>query len=459
MWGRLPACGGLSGRPSPFGIPIAYTPNRPMPKRALAFLLLFPFAPASAYSVITHQAIVDAAWKDITPILLQRYPAATPDDLNNAHAYAYGGCIIQDMGYYPFGSKYFSDLVHYVRSGDFVLALLHDAQNLNELAFAIGALAHYAADNNGHPIAVNRAVSIEYPKLRAEYGNEVTYGDDPPAHLKVEFGFDVAQVALGNYAAQDYHNFIGFQVSKELLERAFLETYGLELKKQFVSLDLALGTYRRTVSTLIPEATKIAWSLKNKQIVQAHPGITKQKFLYNIKRSAYEKDWGNQYTRPGPFARFMAFLLRIVPKVGPFKSVNFKAPTPQTEALFMQSFNRSLDFYRNLLKQELTAGSLILPNTDFDTGRPTLAGEYSLADAAYSKLLRDLAKQDFKSVTPELRANLLSFYQNPKPPAKDRKDWPNTLAALEQLRALKPASVGQASTPAEGLRTRPLPSQ
>jgi hypothetical protein len=406
---------------------------------AVALLLL---RSASAYSVITHQAIVDAAWKDITPILLAHYPAATPDDLNNAHAYAYGGCIIQDMGYYPLGSKYFSDLAHYVRSGDFIETLIHDAQNLNDLAFALGALAHYAADNNGHPMAVNRAVPIEYPKLRAKYGNEVTYADNPPAHLKIEFGFDVAQVALGNYAAQDYHNFIGFQVSKDLLEHAFHDTYGLELKDQFISLDLALGTYRRTVSTIIPEATKVAWSLKQKEIVKARPGITRRKFLYNIKSSSYEKEWGSQYRRPGPFARFMAFLLRIVPKVGPFKSVNFKAPTPQTETLFMQSFNHTLDFYRTLLKQVQAGGPLALPNTDFDTGRPTLAGEYSLADAAYAKLLRDLAKQDFKSVTPELRANLLSFYQNPKPPAKDRKDWPNTLAALDRLRALKTAAPG-----------------
>jgi Zinc dependent phospholipase C len=214
-----------------------------------ALLILCAAGPASGYAVITHEAIIDTAWKNITPLLLQRFPDATPDDLAKAHAFAYGGCIIQDMGYYPLGSKNFSNLAHYVRSGDFVEALLGDAQDLDEYAFALGALSHYAADNNGHPIAVNRAVAIEYPKLHSQYGNEVTYADNPAAHLKTEFGFDVSQVAQGNYAAQDYHNFIGFQVSKDLLERAFHDTYGLELKKQFVSIDLALGTYRRTVAT------------------------------------------------------------------------------------------------------------------------------------------------------------------------------------------------------------------
>jgi hypothetical protein len=417
--------------------------------------------PVSGYAVITHEAIIDSAWKSITPILLQRFPAATPDDLKKAHAYAYGGCIIQDMGYYPLGSKYFSDLAHYVRSGDFVEALLSDAQDLDELAFALGALAHYAADNNGHPIAVNRAVPLEYPKLRARFGNDVTYADNPAAHLKIEFGFDVAQVAQGNYAPQDYHDFIGFQVSKDLLERAFRDTYGLELKDQFVSLDLALGTYRRTAGALIPEATKIAWSLKKKEIVQAHPGMTKRKFLYNMNNSSYEKEWGAQYSHPGVFARFMAFVFRIVPKIGPFKSVNFKAPTSQTETLFMQSFNKTLDLYRTLLTETQTKGRLALANTDFDTGRPPRDGEYSLADETYAKLLRDLAKQSFKGITPELRANLLAFYENPKPPLpnakqarkpdeKDQKDWPKTLAALEQLRALQvpSPSVRSAGAPA-----------
>src|SRR5712691_3553246 len=169
--------------------------TRDILQRATALLLFVFFFSGlgSGYSVLTHEEIVDLLWKDqIQPLLLKRFPGATDADLRKAHAYAYGGCMLQDMGYYPFGNKYFSDVVHYVRSGDFVEALLNDAQDVDELAFALGALAHYAADNTGHPIAVNRAVAIEYPKLRAEYGNEVTYAENTSAHLKIEFGFDVA---------------------------------------------------------------------------------------------------------------------------------------------------------------------------------------------------------------------------------------------------------------------------
>ena len=189
---------------------------------ALGLLLLFPVPAAYSYSVLTHEAIIDSTWDSaIRPLLLKRFPAATADELTQAHAYAYGGCIIQDLGYYPFGSKFFSDLTHYVRSGDFILNLIRDSQDLNEYAFALGALSHYAADNNGHPMAVNRAVPLFYPKLGLKFGKLVTYADDPFSHAKTEFAFDVFQAAKGRYASAAYKSFIGFEVAKPLLERAF----------------------------------------------------------------------------------------------------------------------------------------------------------------------------------------------------------------------------------------------
>ena len=200
----------------------------------------------SGYSVLTHEQVVDLMWKDhIQPLLLKRFPDATEQDLQKAHAYAYGGCVLQDMGYYPFGNKFFSDLVHYVRSGDFVEALLRDSSDLNEYAFALGALSHYASDNSGHP-TINRVVALEFPKLKKKYGDTVTYADDPKAHIRTEFGFDMVQVAKNRYTSDRYHDMIGFEVSKPLLERAFLETYGLKLDDVFGSVDLAIGSYRRS---------------------------------------------------------------------------------------------------------------------------------------------------------------------------------------------------------------------
>src|ERR1700685_1334516 len=137
----------------------------------LALLLGLP-SPCSAYSVLAHEALIDVAWDaNIRPLLVKRFPSATHDQLREEHGYDYGGAIIQDMGYYPHGSMFFSDLTHYVRSGDFVLALLRDAKELNEYAFALGALSHYAADNDGHSMGTNRAVPILYPKLEKKYGD------------------------------------------------------------------------------------------------------------------------------------------------------------------------------------------------------------------------------------------------------------------------------------------------
>src|SRR5215467_5055237 len=233
----------------------------------LGLLLGMLCAPDSrGYSVLTHEAIIDAAWKDdIEPLLLSRFPCATPKELVEAHAYAYGGAIIQDLGYYPFGSRFFSDLTHYVRTGDFVLALIEESHDLNEYAFALGALAHYAADNSGHRLATNLSVAILYPGLAQKYGPIVTYEDKPSAHMKVEYGFDVDQVSKGHYAPKAYRDFIGFEVSKPVLERAFSKTYSLDLSSAFFSVDVAIGRYRHAVSTVIPRMTKVAWHLKRNE--------------------------------------------------------------------------------------------------------------------------------------------------------------------------------------------------
>ncbi len=411
-----------------------------------AVLIVTPAA--EAYSVLTHEAIIDSAWDpSIKPLLLKRFPQASPDDLVHAHAYAYAGAIIQDMGYYPFGSHFFSDLTHYVRSGDFVMNMIADSQDLNEYAFALGSLAHYAADTTGHPIAVNPAVAIEFPKLRAKYGRLVTYADDPAAHLKVEFGFDVWQVARGHYASQSYHDFIGFEVSKPLLERAFRDTYSLELSDQFTSLDLAVGTFRYSVSRTIPEMTKVAWDLKKDDLMKSQPGLTRRKFSYNLSRASYEKEWHNQYQKPGIFAQILAFFFRLIPKVGPFKAAAFKPPTSQTITLFEDSFNRTLDEYRGLLTQ-VGAGRLTLANRDFDTGAPTRPGEYKLADNAFSKLAIELAGKDPQKVDAKVAKEVLEFYKDRNLPYATKanpKDWENTTKALAHL---QPEPVGLQPSPA-----------
>ena len=379
----------------------------------MLFLLCFAARVSTAYSVLTHEEIVDLLWKDqIQPLLKKQFPSATEEDLRKAHAYAYGGSLVQDMGYYPFGNKHFSDLVHYVRSGDFVMNLIAEASDLNEYAFALGALSHYAADNIGHP-TINRVVTIEFPKLKRKFGESATYADDPKAHIRTEFGFDMVQVAKNRYTSDRYHDFIGFEVSKDLLDRAFLKTYGLQLGDVFGDTDLAIGTFRRAISAVIPEMTRVALLTRKKEIVNDTPNFHKQRFLYYISRKDYEKEWGKGYRKPGFGTRVLAFFLRWVPKVGPFRALAFKIPTTQTEDMYIKSVDLTIQDYSKLLHDTKLA-DLRLPNKDFDTGKKTEAGEYSLTDKAYEKLLDQLADKHFEHLTPELQSNILEFYSRLK---------------------------------------------
>ena len=401
-------------------------------------MLLFSAQSASSYSVLTHEAIIDSTWDSaIKPLLLKRFPASTPDDLARAHGYAYGGSIIQDLGYYPFGSKFYSDLTHYVRSGDFILNLIRESQDLDEYAFALGALSHYAADNNGHRMATNVAVPLLYPALGMKFGKSVTYADDPFSHTKTEFGFDVFQAAKSRYASAAYKDFIGFQVAKAVLQRAFLDTYGMPIEQVFMNLDLAIGSYRRAVGTILPALTRVAWQLKSQEIRKDAPSMTRKKFLYNLSRSSYEKNWGATYQKPGVRSRMLTSFFHIVPRTGPFKAMAFKRLTPETETLYMAGFNASIERYREMLAAAGT-GSLQLPNDNFDVGEATRAGKYTLMDAAYAKLLHKLDGH-YTEIQPDLRSDILAFYGDLSLPIETKRhesDWARLQLELDHLGAI-----------------------
>jgi Zinc dependent phospholipase C len=414
-------------------------------KFLLAVLLITTAPLLHAYSVLTHEEVVDMAWKDqLQPLLLKRFPHMSDDDMRKAHAYAYGGAVIQDLGYYPFGSKEFSDLAHYVRSGDFVVELIRESQDPNEYAFALGALAHYAADTEGHP-AVNASVAIEFPKLRRKYGKSVTYAENPAAHLRVEFGFDVIQVAKERYAPDQYRDFVGFEVAQSLLERVVPKVYGIEFKDVIAHEELAIGTYRWSVSSVIPKMTQVAKLVKQDPNAPEKWDTSKKLFLYHVRRADYEKEWGRTYQRPATGTRFLAWILRVVPKVGPFRALAFRSPTPQTMDLYFKSINRTIVRYRAELKQ-VNEGRLALANLNFDTGKPTEPAQYTLADDTYAKILDQLAKEKFQTVTPAMRAEIMEYYSNLNLPIKTRqnkKDWHKVLTELDQLKAWRPEQMTQ----------------
>ncbi len=396
-------------------------------------LILFLAQVSLGYSPLTHEAIIDSVWDcSIKPALLQRFPTASESDLRGARAYAYGGCLIQDMGYCPFSNKFFSDLVHYVRSGDFIEALIQESHDIREYSFALGALSHYAADNDGHSIAVNHAVPIVYPRLRAKYGSEITYGDDPTSHARIEFAFDVLQVARGSYAPQMYHNSIGFKVAKLPLERAFRDTYGIEMKDIFVNVDLAIGSYRLFVGAMFPLAARIAWEMRKDEMKRLTLENGSNKSAYDSLQAACRQNWGTSLSRPGILAKTLAILFGIVPKGGPLKVLAFKPLTPEAERMFLESFTAAVDHYRALL-DDARSNQLVLQNTDFDTGRLTQAGEYKLADETYSELLGKLGNHHLDSVATKLRQNILTFYADISAMRKDKAERREISRMLSEL--------------------------
>ena len=397
-------------------------------------ILFFQATACFGYSVLTHEAIVDANWNAVLlPLIKEKFPAATNEELKNAHAFAYGGCIMPDLGYYPFGSKLFTNLIHYVRSGDFIENLFEEASNVNEYAFALGALCHYYADIYGHSIGVNRSVPLIYPDMQAKFGNIVTYADDKISHLRTEFSFDVLQTARGNYASQAYHDFIGFQVSKELIEKAFQKTYGLDVNELFGNFDRAIGSFRWSVKSLIPSATRAAWKTKKKEISELNPAVARRSYVYSMRRQQYFKEFGKDREKSKFGESVLAFLIRIAPKWGPLKILKFRIPNEEAEKMFLASFDETVLNYRHEVAA-IARSRIELSNIDWDTGKKTMQGEYSLADKTYSDWVIKLKEKNFETISSSMKRNILAFYKNYPDSNLNDAQWQQTSAALEELK-------------------------
>lgn len=416
----------------------------------LGLLMLFTPTRTRAFSILAHEAVIDAAWeKTLKPMLLAKYPNATSEDLKKAHAYAYGGCLVPDMGYMPFGDPYFTNLLHYVRTGDFVTELINDQQNLNQYAFALGVLSHYLADEYGHSLATNKTVPLLYPKLRGKFGSVVTYGDDHTSHSRTELAYDILQTAKGNYASTAYHDFIGFSIDSTLLATAFQKVYGESLKEMFPKYSTTVSTFRWGVRDLFPEMTHRAWHIKKSDILKGEVGMTREKFKYRMNRRMFQKEFGSDYTRPKFSARLVAFIIKISPKIGPLKKLKFINPGPEGEKLFAMSMD-SILFHYNASLQLVTNSQLKLINMDYDTGKPTEMYEYQLTDETYKDWILKLQKNDFKDTSPGMRGNILSFYSKADTTAL-AKDEPDVMKAIKQLQtytATAPASAFPAAQPA-----------
>ena len=368
---------------------------------------------------------------------------STAEELKDAHAYAYGGAIVPDMGYYPFSSKLFTNLVHYVRSGDMAQALLRDASTLNEYAFALGYLSHYYADNYGHSLATNLSVPLMYPKMRKKFGDVVTYADNPLSHGRMELGFDVLETAKGNYASEAYHGFIGFKIDTAVLSKAFFETYGLDINDVFDhKLSRSVETFRFIIANVFPFITRTAWASKGSEIFKTDSSGNGRRFRYRMRVREYNKQYGKNYMHPGTFPAIVAFMLHVFPKFGPLRILKFKAPNAQSEKYFDRSFDSIMLYYTRSL-QQLNLSANTLTDKDFDTGKPTDACEYSLADDTYDKWVVKLKNDEFKYLTDPIKQNILTFYRglNTTSPGRNSKACNDVYGAVNDIKNVQPVQT------------------
>ena len=371
-----------------------------------------------AYSVLTHEELIDLSWNEsIRPMLLARFPGTTEAQLRVAHSFAYGGSAIQDLGYYPFGKQFFSDLTHYVRTGDFVGRLLRDASTLNEYAFAIGALAHYLGDTLGHSEAINPATALEFPKLARKFGSSITYDQSPHGHIRTEFAFDVQELASKEFAPPEYLRFIGLRVPSRFLERTFERTYGFDLHELIGRARPALRSYRTSVRSFIPAFAEAEVVLHGHQFPAPPPDDEAYRtFIERVKRTNYERKWNHAFRGPGFKAHLLAIVVFLVPKVGGASDLAIKIPTPETQESYWRSVNHTVDELRSMLHRLSTnPGASALANDDLDTGLPVKFGDYPRADHTYSQLLERLTARPERVVPEDLRHNILHFYEAARP--------------------------------------------
>jgi hypothetical protein len=393
-----------------------------------------------AFSVLAHQAVVDRSWDAaIVPALQRRFPLGDP---TRARAFAYGGSHVADLGYFPLGSELFTELLHYVRTGDFIGNLLASARDANEYAFALGALAHWISDTTGHPEATNRVVPEIYPELREKFGDEVTYAEDQSSHLQTEFRFDVFQLSRVKGGRDLFHHSLQFEVATRALDEAMQRTYGLALADLFTSTDAAILTYRYAFRGLIHEATGIAWQLYEADIKTLDPEMTPAGFVYDLSREDFETEFGKVYAEPGYFAKFFAFLVKLVPDVGPFRRSVLKPLPPEARERYVAALDHAVARYRSLVASVGRRKGLDLPSQNLDTAAPTRFGEYPPADEAYAALVEKLAADPAKAPPPALRADIRRFYAD-RPLGVARDDDGRELdEALTRLAIAGPSGSG-----------------
>jgi hypothetical protein len=449
---------------------------------AVLVVCLFAAPSAGGYSLLTHEQLIDLTWDaSIVPLLKSRYPTLTDAQLAHARAYAYGGCVIQDIGYYPFGDVFFSNLTHYVRAGDFVVNLFRNAGNADELAFAVGALSHFIGDSIGHADATNHAVPVEFPKLEKKYGDTVNYAQGTSEHIRTEYAFDINEIGLRRFAPVHYLKHVGLEVPQRQLELAFYQTYGIaEDFSKGKGKRVNVGGYRFAVRSFLPEVSFAVTLLKRKHMPPVVDSPELQRLTAELVEVEAKNEWAKYRVKPGIGTYSLAGLIWIMPKVGSMRMVSVKGPTVDTDRQYLRSVLRSTDLLNATLRrftpppatvpaakqaaaadvhsqpppsdplpahpeaeQNVVRGSgdprHPLRNRDLDTGYVVKPGGYSLTDDTYCKLVHRLAAKPTQAIPPGIKEDILAYYADLSVDFATKKkagEWKTLQADLTTLQGM-----------------------
>ena len=373
---------------------------------ASSLLLIVP-ADGRAFSVTAHQGVVDQAWGlTLVPLIRQRFPNATDRELTEAHAYARGGSISPILVLSARESFVFRPAA--LRSHRrFRQPSVNWGQLSGRICVRLGMLGHYEA-----PAGIRKRPIFRCPSsIPSSSRNTAT---PSPMRTHPRAPTNSIRCAAGRSSQRNtdlFEHSIDFKVPRDALERAFAETYGLQLNDLFDNYDIAIYTYRWGFRTIINEGTGIAWALYRKDIESNEPGVTSKEFVREISRGDFERQFGKAFLEPGYLPRFVGFLGTLVPDVGPLKRLPFKPLPDSVQKLYFRAYRHASERYVHEVAA-ICANKAWLENINLDTGRADKSGEYAPADEAWVDLLELHDKSHFANVRDDLASDFRAHFRD-----------------------------------------------
>jgi len=257
------------------------------------------------------------------------------------------GCLGPDMGMFPGGESLFSDLAHYVRSGELARAMIRCATSDTSRAFAWGWATHVLADALIHPF-----INVAAGDVRGR--ETLTYADDPGLHLVVEIGADGRYFERWKQLAPPKLTPIPADVAQHVAS-AFDAVYGKIITLRQVSNSLKAWSRWHRVAIDVSEAAS----------AKLYGGRGGELGLRGLARLLVKSSTGLCFRRS-----------RLYALTHPLR------PSPRAESFIETAITEFSERFREHERDTLAS----LPNYNLDTGEVEDVVSYPLAVSTLAKL-------------------------------------------------------------------------